>query len=111
MLADRPDLGDDAVVDVAEPVEDAGRLVEVGGLLDVEAGVKVLVEEVAALAHEGVGVDVVDAGEEEVVGVDQVVGDGREVRLDADEEAPAEVEHFPGGARGFPEKIKEETLI
>ena len=106
MLADGPDLGDDAVVDVAEPVEDAGRLVEVGGLLDVEARVKVLVEEVAALAHEGVGVDVVDAGEEEVVGVDQVVGDGGEVRLDADEEAPAEVEHLAGGARWFPGRLQ-----
>ena len=40
----------------------------------------------------GTGVDVVHAGEKEMVAVDQIVGYGRKVALDPDEQGPAEVE-------------------
>ena len=63
---------------------------------------RLLVEEVGPVGQNGVGVDVVDARQEEVVRVDQVVRDGREVGLDPDEQAPAKVEDFPGAAGGFP---------
>ena len=54
----------------------------------------VLFEEVIAVAQDDVGVDVVDAGQQQVVGVDQVVRDGREVCLHSHEQSPAEVKNF-----------------
>ena len=64
----------------------------------------VLFEQVIAVGQDDVGVDVVDAGQEQVVRVDQVVRDGREVSLHPDEQSPAEVEHFAGSAWRLPEK-------
>ena len=50
-----------------------------------------LVQEVRAVVHDGTGVDVVDARQQEVVGVDEVVGDVGAQGFDPDVKAPEEL--------------------
>ena len=50
------------------------------------------IQQVFTLVSPRTGVDVVHAGEKEMVAVDQIVGYGGEVALDPDEQGPAEVE-------------------
>ena len=80
LLSDGLDLDDDAVVGRYELVEDARGL---GGLVLALAALleRFIVEEIGPVSQDGVGVDVVDARQEEVVRVDQVVRDGGEVGL------------------------------
>jgi hypothetical protein len=64
----------------------------------------VLLQEVVSVAENDVCVNVIDAREQEVIRVDQVVRDGGVVGLDADEQGPTKVEHFARCAGRFPGK-------
>ena len=66
-----------------------------------DPSVKTRIEKVVSGSHHSVPVHVIDAEEEEVVGVDQVIGGGGDVILHPDEQGPAEVKHVPGVEGGF----------
>lgn len=61
----------------------------------------VLFKQIVAVSQNDVGVNVIDAREEEVIRVDKVVGDRRVVGLNAHKQCPAEIENFSRGARRF----------
>ena len=60
------------------------------------------IQQIGSLGQDGVTVDVIDAGEKEVIRVDEIVRNGGEIGLDTDKEAPAEVKHVSRSARRFP---------
>ena len=66
-------------------------------LLD-RPGHKVGIEEVISVLDEGVAIDIIRGGQEEVVAVDQVIRDTGVGCLHTDEEGPAEVKQLPRGA-------------
>ena len=63
-----------------------------------------LIKQVESVGHNSVAIDIVNAGQEEVIGIHEVIRNGGEVGLDTDKEAPAEIEHVTGSTRRFPKK-------
>ena len=81
-------------------VEDTGWFSDI-----VQISVDVLhlfIQQIGSLGQDGVAVDIVDAGEKEVIRVDEIVRNGGEIGFHADKEAPAEVKHVSRSARRFP---------
>ena len=64
----------------------------------------VLLQKIVSVSENDICVDVIDAREEEVIRVDEVVRDRGVVGLHADEQSPTKVEHFARCARRFPGK-------
>ena len=59
-------------------------------------------KKVTAVSKDDVGIDEVDASLQQVVRVDEVVGDAWVVGLDTHEQCPAEIENFSWRARSLP---------
>ena len=73
-----------------------------GGKVDILQGHghEVLVEEVLPLVDEGVAVHVITGGQEEMITIDQIVGDAWIDGFDSDEKRPTKIEEFTRGTIG-----------
>lgn len=93
----RLDLSDNAIVNLAQSIQDTRQFGHFIGIAMV--AVKFVIEEVTSLGHDCIAVNVIDAGQQQMIRVDQVVRNGWKVGFDTQKQIPTEVKDITRCAR------------